>query len=182
SLTGAWVRLAGHEVRLTGEDEAIWRRAEPLLGGEARFRPPRVRDIGDMLGENEEDVRRVLRLLGRMGRLDEIAQDHFFLRDTMAEIVGIACDLAETGPNGQFTAALLRDRLDCGRKVAIQILEFLDRHGVTIRRGDLRRINSHRIGLFAPASGDARMAAIAKTGAGTTAASKEGSMTAPSLS
>ena len=42
-----------------------------------------------------------------------------------------------------------RDRLDNGRKVAIQILEFFDRHGVTLRRGDLRRINQHRLDLFA---------------------------------
>ena len=34
------------------------------------------------------------------------------------------------------------------RKVAIQVLEFLDRHGVTMRRGDVRRLNPHRAGLF----------------------------------
>jgi selenocysteine-specific elongation factor len=27
-------------------------------------------------------------------------------------------------------------------------LEFFDRHGVTLRRGDLRRINKHRLDLF----------------------------------
>ena len=55
-----------------------------------------------------------------------------------------------TPTNGQFTAAQFRDRLDNGRKVAIQILEFFDRHGVTLRRGDLRRINKHRLDLFRP--------------------------------
>jgi selenocysteine-specific elongation factor len=32
--------------------------------------------------------------------------------------------------------------------VAIQILDFFDRHGVTLRRGDLRRINPRRLNLF----------------------------------
>jgi selenocysteine-specific elongation factor len=32
--------------------------------------------------------------------------------------------------------------------VAILILEFFDRHGVTVRRGDLRRLNPHRLDLF----------------------------------
>ena len=45
-------------------------------------------------------------------------------------------------------ASQFRDRVDNGRKVAIQILEFFDRHGVTLRRGDLRRINRHRLDLF----------------------------------
>ena len=59
-------------------------------------------------------------------------------------------------PNGQFTAAQFRDRLDNGRKVAIQILEFFDRHGVTLRRGDMRRINKHRLDLFRRAGDEDR--------------------------
>ena len=39
----------------------------------------------------------------------------------------------------QLNAAALRDRLDNGRKVAIQILEFFDAAGMTTRDGDLRR-------------------------------------------
>jgi selenocysteine-specific elongation factor len=148
ALDGAWVRLASHEVRLTDEDEKLWTKIAPMLAGAERFRPPRVRDIGALLGLRETDVRRLLKLLGRMGRVDEVALDHFFLRATVAEMVGIIVDLSQTQPAGQFIASQFRDRLDNGRKVAIQILEFFDRHGVTLRRGDLRRINRHRLDLF----------------------------------
>ena len=148
ALDGAWVRLPGHEVRLTPEDETLWTRIKPMLGAAERFRPPRVRDIANALGVGEPGVRRLLKLLGRMGRTDEVAHDHFFLRGTVAEMVEIAADVAAQADKGEFTAALFRDRLDNGRKVAIQILEFLDRHGVTMRRGDLRRINKHRRDLF----------------------------------
>ena len=119
-----------------------------MIAGRQRFRPLRVRDIGVMIGLPEADVRRLLKLLGRLGKVDEIAHDHFFLRGTVAEMVEIAAELAARAPNGQFTAAEFRDQLDNGRKVAIQILEFLDRHGVTLRRGDLRRMNKHRLDLF----------------------------------
>lgn len=152
-LDGAWVRLAGHEVRLTPADERIWARIQPLISGAERFRPPRVRDIASILVVSETDVRRLLKLLGRMGKVDEVAHDHFFLRPTVSEMTAIAVDIASTAPKGEFTAAQLRDRLDNGRKVAIQILDFFDRHGVTLRRGDLRRINKHRIDLFRAAIG-----------------------------
>jgi selenocysteine-specific elongation factor len=148
ALDGAWVRLASHEVRLTDEDEKLWTKIAPMLAGAERFRPPRVRDIATLLGLRETDVRRLLKLLGRMGRVDEVALDHFFLRATVAEMVGIVVDLSQAQPLGQFTASQFRDRVDNGRKVAIQILEFFDRHGVTLRRGDLRRINRHRLDLF----------------------------------
>jgi selenocysteine-specific elongation factor len=148
ALDGAWVRLAGHEVRLTPQDEKAWDKIAPLISGAERFRPPRVRDIGALLGLRETEVRRLLKLLGRMGKLDEVAQDHFFLRATVAEMAAIVADLGAATPAGQFTAAQFRDRVDNGRKVAIQILEFFDRHGVTLRRGDLRRVNKHRLDLF----------------------------------
>ena len=38
--------------------------------------------------------------------------------------------------------------MENGRKVAIQILEFFDKLGLTMRRGDLRRLNPHRADLF----------------------------------
>ena len=93
-------------------------------------------------------MRRVLKLLSRQGKVIEIAPDHFFLRETAAEMAAIAADIAADAGDGQFNAAQFRDRLDNGRKVAIQILEFFDRHGVTLRRGDLRRVNPQRLDLF----------------------------------
>jgi selenocysteine-specific elongation factor len=56
ALDGAWVRLPGHEVRLTSGDEALWRTIRPLLAGKERFRPPRVRDIGSAIGKGESDI------------------------------------------------------------------------------------------------------------------------------
>ncbi len=129
-------------------DDALWRRIEPLIGGEARFRPPRVRDIAGILGEPEEAVRRLLKLAGRMGHVHEVAHDHFFLRGTVAEMVGILEDMDASFESGWFIAARFRDRIDSGRKVAIQILEFFDRSSVTIRRGDMRRLNRRKMDLF----------------------------------
>jgi selenocysteine-specific elongation factor len=148
ALDGAWVRLPGHEVRLTDAEEALWLQVRALIAGKERFRPPRVRDIAGMMVLRETDIRRLFKLLSRLGKVDEVAHDHFFLRPTVAEMVEIAADLSAKAPDGQFTAADFRNRLDNGRKVAIQILEFFDRHSVTLRRGDQRRINRHRLDLF----------------------------------
>ena len=147
-LDGAFVRLPSHEVRLTDEDMAAWAIVAPLLGGEERFRPPRVRDIAAATGRAEADVRRILKLAGRMGWADEVAHDHVFLRATVREMVGIAADLAAGAGQAGFSAAQFRDRMSNGRKVAIQILDFLDRRGVTLRKGDRRWINKARLDLF----------------------------------
>lgn len=147
-LDGAFVRLSTHTVRLTPKDEAAWNSIAPLLAGEARFRPPRVRDIAKTMAASEPEIRRLLKLTGRLGWADEVAHDHFFLRATVQEMVTIVADVAAHSESGVFTAAQFRDRLESGRKVAIQILEFFDRHGITLKRDDLRRVNPHRLDLF----------------------------------
>lgn len=148
ALDGAFVRLSGHRVALTPEDEASWQQIAPMLGGDERFRPPRVRDIATALDRPEADTRRLLKLIGRLGQVDEVAHDHFFLRATVQEMAAIIADLSASEPKGEFVAAQFRDRVQNGRKVAIQILDFFDRHGLTLRRGDLRRVNIHRLDLF----------------------------------
>jgi selenocysteine-specific elongation factor len=136
------VRLAQHRPRLAVPAEALLRRIRPLLGGKARFRPPRVRDLAALLRIPEPAVRHVLHLAASMGHLEEVAHDHFFLPETMAEIVAIVQAIGGSARGGLFAAADLRDRLDNGRKVAIQILEYLDRRGITLRRGDCRQLAS----------------------------------------
>ena len=142
---GPWYRLPGHRVSLSPQDEKLWLAARPLLAAD-RFRPPRVRDIATVLKLPEAATRTTFKRLMRMGQLIEIAPDHFFLRETVAEMAAIAASAAD--PDGLLTAALFRDRLDNGRKVAIQILEFFDKAGITVRSGDARRIRTDRLALF----------------------------------
>jgi selenocysteine-specific elongation factor len=159
-LDGAWLRLRDHEVTMSDVDEALWQHIAPLLEGNARFRPPRVRDIAGLLDEREEDIRRLLKLSGRMGLVHEVAHDHFFLRATITEMIGILSDMDAAFDSGWFIAARFRDRVDSGRKVAIQILEFFDRNSVTIRRGDMRRLNRRKLDLF----GDFTQGEVGTTG------------------
>jgi selenocysteine-specific elongation factor len=136
-------------VRFSNEEERIWALILPRLTAEP-YRPPRVRDIAKAMNIDEGFVRRLMRLAARRGDVEEVAHDHYFARPIVEDMARIAIGVAEASPTGKFTAAEFRDQLDNGRKVAIQILEFFDKHGFTIRRQDLRRINPARIDLFAP--------------------------------
>jgi selenocysteine-specific elongation factor len=142
---GPWFRLPGHQVSLSPQDEKLWRAARPLIAAE-RFRPPRTRDIALALKVPEATARRTLKQLARMGDLIEIFPDNFFLRETLAEMATIAAEIVDE--DGLLTAASFRDRLNNGRKVAILILEFFDKAGVTIRSGDVRRVRTDRVDMF----------------------------------
>lgn len=151
AVDGPWLRLPTHVVSLGKDSELHWRHIEQIIRAR-RFRPPRVRDFAQSLNIAEEEARNLMRRVARMGRVVEVAQDHFYLRETVAEMIRIAADIGAADPSAEITAAAFRDRIGSGRKVAIQILEFFDKQGITIRRGDGRRIRPDRVTYFGEAA------------------------------
>ncbi len=143
-VDGPVMRLPGHSLKLGARDEELWKKIAATLERD-RFKPPRVRDFADEHGVPEADVRRLMRRLAKLGRVIEVAPDQFFLRPVVAEMIAIA-----HGFGRDFTAADFRDKLDNGRKVAILVLEFFDRNGMTIRRGDFRRTVPAKLAQFGP--------------------------------
>jgi selenocysteine-specific elongation factor len=144
---GPWYRLPSHQVALGAAEERLWARILPGLRA-AKFEPPRVRDFAKTLGAKEDDVRTLFKRLARMGKVVLVAHDHYYLRESVVEMVRLALGLARAAADGHITAAMFRDAIGTGRKLAILILEFFDRMGITVRTGDLRRVRTDRINLF----------------------------------
>lgn len=159
---GGTICLPGHRMALNVSDNRLWKRIEPLLAGDNRFRPPLGRECADLLGANPKDVTRILKTMCRQHGVVETARDRFFLEDTLREIARIVAEIAAEAEDGWFPAAALRTRLNNGRKVAIEILEYFDRQGLTIRREDLRRAVPQAIAVYTSAPGAAKTPQVPK--------------------
>lgn len=123
--TGPDVTSTRHRQTLDVEAEANWTRAE------AKLKSGLAVPAADDLGLDRELLHRLV----RDGRLVRISDDLVFLPD---QIEAIRDHLAAmTSP---FTVAQFRDRTGLSRKYAVPILEWADREGLTIRRGDERRL------------------------------------------
>lgn len=152
----AALRLPGHRPKLPEGDETLWQRIETLLG-EARLRPPRVRELMETLDLPLDATEALLERLTRFGRLLRIAPNRYFLPRTIAEISLIAASLANASDEDGFTAAEFNRTTGMGRNLAIEVLEFLDKEGVTRRTGDLRHVTQTAEEVFgdtSPASAD----------------------------
>ena len=130
-------RLPEHQPRLTRSDERLWERLHPLLA-DADLRAPRIRELAAALGLEPEAVERFLSRAERQGRVARVADNRFFLPETLARLAEIARELADSSPEGTFTAATFKERCGLGRNLTIQILEYLDKVGATRRTGDTR--------------------------------------------
>ena len=142
---GAFLCLANHRAQLSAADEALWEILQDDLAAD-RFRPPRVRDLMARTRMSEPMLRASMRRFARLSWLVEVAPDHFYLRDAVAEMVAMAAELAAR--DGDISAGAFRDRLGIGRNLVIRILEFLDSQEVTYRRGDIRHIRADRLDRF----------------------------------
>ncbi len=146
-------RLPEHRPRLTQADERLWKRVSPLLATK-NLRPPRVREIAAALALEPQSVERFLARAERLGRVARVADNRFFLPDTLARLAEIAGELADASADGAFTAAAFKDRSGIGRNLTIQILEFLDKMGATRRLGQARIILHGPEVLGSPAGED----------------------------
>jgi selenocysteine-specific elongation factor len=114
-----------HRPTLGAEAEAAWVKAESILREGLAVPAP-----GD-LGLDRELLHRMI----RDGRLIRVSDDLVFLPGQIDEIRDHLSQM--TSP---FTVAQFRDRTGLSRKYAVPILEWADREGLTIRRGDERHL------------------------------------------
>jgi selenocysteine-specific elongation factor len=134
----AW-RLPDHLPVLPPLDEAAWPRIKAALEA-ADLRPPRVRELAELMGLAPEAMETLLKRLERFGRLVGVVSNRYFLPETIVALGEIAGELASGSEEAGFTAAEFNKRSGIGRNLTIVVLEYLDAIGVTRRSGDLRHV------------------------------------------
>jgi selenocysteine-specific elongation factor len=122
---GPDVALAEHRAGLSEEQESAWESARRRL--EESLAVPDDTD----LGVDKE----IIHLKVRTGELIRISPSLVYLPDQIEDL-----RVLMSGLDDDFTVAEFRDAAGLSRKYAVPILEWSDREGLTVRRGDLRRL------------------------------------------
>jgi len=137
--SGPWLHFPEHRITLSVSDQIVWHEVTPLLLDQP-YQPPRVRDLANTLNVSEERMRLLLQQLAAMGEVYRVAHDHYFMPQPVEQLAAIVREIATNQPDGKITAALFRDKIGTGRKLAIQILEFFDAIALTRRAGDAHHL------------------------------------------
>jgi selenocysteine-specific elongation factor len=87
-----------------------------------------------------EDAESLLVRLERFGLLLRVAPNRFYLPSGVIALGDIAAALAAESDEGTFIVAAFNQRSGIGRNVTIQVLEYLDKIGVTRRAGEPRHV------------------------------------------
>lgn len=133
---GGVLKAASHKQALSGMDAEIETALLKLFKPDA-FEPVNA-GLLNGLKFKKDDVSRVLKYLMEKKSVVKLKEG--------AYLHASAVDRARKGlirhirDNGSIKAAEFRDILGCGRKLAIEILEYFDKERVTLRKGDLRTL------------------------------------------
>ena len=125
-----WLHLPEHKAGFTAEQDAVWQKVAALFGDE----PWWVRDLARETHTDEQLMRQVLRHAAQQGMIVAIVKDRYYRNDRIVAFANLIRELDQA--RGSTCAADFRDRLNVGRKLAIQILEYFNRIGFTRRRGN----------------------------------------------
>jgi selenocysteine-specific elongation factor len=127
---GLLLRLPSHHAQLGPQDSALLAQVVALLQP-AGLRPPIVGELAAALGLERAPLMAHLERISRLGYLEQIAPNRYFLPETVTALAAIARALAQESAQGEFDAASFRNRSGIGRNLTVEVLEYLDRAGHT---------------------------------------------------
>ncbi len=134
------VALTGYQPQLTQAERRLKTELLDAHRGTG-FAPPMASELLDRAGNRREIVPELLDLLAEEGHLAAVEPRMLYLEaDADLELKRRVADRLRDGST--ISMADLRDLLGTSRKYAVPIGEYLDRIGLTIRDGDLRRLGA----------------------------------------
>lgn len=127
---------------LIPQDEAVWQQLKRLLelaGSQA----PTVHEMSKDLTIEPNVLAAVLNRVAALGLVHHISKNRYLLPETLNHFETVASALGNTDTEG-FAVTDFRDKAVIGRNLAIDVLEYMDRQGVTVRHGDHRLVRQSK--------------------------------------
>ena len=136
--TGTLVSVPEHRASRSKEEEQFLQQIKPLLSKAGEI-APRTRELVEATGIPLKPLERILRECVKSKLVIQVADNRFYLPETIAELASFTERLAnnESDESG-FTVIQFRDASGIGRNLCIEILEYFDRIGFTRRDENMR--------------------------------------------
>ncbi|MGH8501220.1 MAG: selenocysteine-specific translation elongation factor [Gammaproteobacteria bacterium] len=144
---GALLHLPGHVDRLSPIEENLWRRlyAKIDAGG---LRPPRPRELAEMFREDRTRIKALLKRQAKAGKICEISDELYYPLHTIAELAATTEALCNAQNGNPITMRIFREGTGIDRNVTIEVLEYFDRVGLTLRVNNGRRLQGTAAAIF----------------------------------
>jgi len=134
AIDGAQIRRPQHEAQLSDSARSYLALAAPILEKHL-LQPPVVHELATMINRSVIDLESALKECAAQGYLVHPTVNRFMLPAALSEFESLIKSLDQAEG---FTVQTFRDASGIGRNLAIEMLEYFDRKGLTRRDGNVR--------------------------------------------
>jgi len=137
SNQGGRYALSGRQAQLKPADQVLWEQIREVLADDP-LRPPVLSDLAKSLSNSPVILAGLLKRCIQLGYVVQPTSNRYYLQTGIDQLINIVQALA--GEKEGFTVREFRDSSGLGRNLCIELLEYFDSQGLTIRDGDKRRV------------------------------------------
>jgi len=134
AIDGAQIRRPQHEAQLSDSAQSYLALTIPILEKHL-LQPPVLHELASMINRSVVDLERALKECAAQGYLAHPTDNRFMLPAALSEFESLIKSVAHAEG---FTVQMFRDASGIGRNLAIEMLEYFDRKGLTRRDGNVR--------------------------------------------
>jgi selenocysteine-specific elongation factor len=134
AIDGAHIRRPQHEAQLSDSAQSYLALAAPILEKHL-LQPPVLHELATMINRSVIDLESALKECAAQGYLVHPTVNRFMLPAALSEFESLIKSLDQAEG---FSVQTFRDASGIGRNLAIEMLEYFDRKGLTRRDGNVR--------------------------------------------
>jgi selenocysteine-specific elongation factor len=110
--------------------------------------PPTIHEISARTSLAPKIVFDSLNRASSRGIVRRVGENRFFLSETVCALAKRTEQISHSAEDGWFAVSDFRESTGIGRRPSVELLEYFDKVGFTVREGDRRRVLKPATGVF----------------------------------
>ena len=124
--------LTEHEIIFSSEELNMWKKIKHALDNN-KYHPPTINDVAKELNFETKDTEQIFKKALKLNYLVQVSLNRYFYRDIILYYANIVEKISSTNSNHKLELSIFRNEVRISRNLTIELLEFFDRKGFTIR-------------------------------------------------
>ena len=124
--------LTEHKIIFSSEELNMWKKIKHALD-KNKYHPPTINEVVKELNFETKDTEQIFKKALKLNYLVQVSLNRYFYRDIILYYANIVEKISATNTNHKLELSIFRNEVRISRNLTIELLEFFDRKGFTIR-------------------------------------------------
>jgi selenocysteine-specific elongation factor len=124
--------LTEHEIIFSSEELNMWKKIKHALD-KNKYHPPTINEVAKELNFETKDTEQIFKKALKLNYLVQVSLNRYFYRDIILYYANIVEKISTANANHKLELSIFRNEVRISRNLTIELLEFFDRKGFTIR-------------------------------------------------